>query len=91
MSDKEPREHLRYGDILAEERERLGYTQAEFAPLIGVKIQRMRALESSSGRLPSFALLTAMAVRGVDVNYLLRGRRAVAQDEVAISRPDEVR
>lgn len=75
MSCKERKEHRQYGDFLAEERERLGYTQAEFARLVDVSIQRLRALEASSGRLPCYVKLHNMAVRGVDLNYVLTGKR----------------
>lgn len=62
------------GYRIAEERERLGFTQAEFAQLLGIGIQKMRAIEQGSQRSLTVQLLTYLAVRGVDVNYVLAGQ-----------------
>ncbi len=59
---------------LLEERERLGKTQPEFGALAGVKKQAQLRYEKGE-RSPDAAYLAAAATHGVDVLYVLTGRR----------------
>ena len=59
---------------LREERERLGKTQPEFGALAGVKKQAQLRYEKGE-RSPDAAYLSAAASSGVDVLYVLTGRR----------------
>lgn len=74
-SDSFPADPRHYGWRIAEERERLGFTQAEFAALLAIDIQKMSAIEQGSQRPLTMQLMAYLAVRGVDVNYVLIGKR----------------
>ncbi len=62
------------GDRLREERERLGMSQAAFGELGGVKANAQGNYEKGD-RYPDAAYLAAVAVRGVDVLYVVTGQR----------------
>lgn len=62
------------GDRLRSERERLGLSQTEFGQSAGVGRKSQFNYESDE-RLPDAAYLAAVAGLGVDVRYVITGRR----------------
>lgn len=60
---------------LTEERERLGYTKAAFARLVGVSSEAMRLIEAGKSDFKA-SLLAASASAGADVQYILTGVRS---------------
>ncbi|MBU9247002.1 helix-turn-helix domain-containing protein [Burkholderia multivorans] len=66
-----------FAERLREERQRLGLNQTDFAAAGGVKRDAQQNYESGLRR-PDSAYLEAIAVRGVDVAYLLTGQRSAA-------------
>ena len=74
------------GIRLKEERERLGYTQPEFAEFAGAKKRTLIDWEKSVSS-PTAVQLSALSEIGVDVMYVLTGQRnAPVQAETRISR-----
>jgi len=65
------------GARLREEREALGVNQTDFAQIGGVQ-RRAQVNYEAGDRSPDAAYLAAVAEAGVDVLYVLTGRRAVA-------------
>ena len=63
-----------FGNRLREERERLGFTQQEFAEQAGIK-RVTQFLYEKEESFPSYRYLTAIAENGVDMHYLFFGRR----------------
>ncbi|MDN2695091.1 helix-turn-helix domain-containing protein [Janthinobacterium sp. SUN073] len=71
------------GEILKEERQRLGMNQEDFAAVGGLK-RRAQTLYEQDERAPDALYLRALAGIGVDVHYILTGERlqsAVTYDE----------
>ena len=71
------------GEILKEERQRLGMNQEDFAAVGGLK-RRAQTLYEQDERAPDALYLRALAAIGVDVHYILTGERlqsAVTSDE----------
>jgi|SRR5450830_394097 len=71
------------GEILKEERQRLGMNQEDFAAVAGLK-RRAQTLYEQDERAPDALYLRALAGIGVDVHYILTGERvqsAVTSDE----------
>ncbi|PIF12725.1 helix-turn-helix domain-containing protein [Janthinobacterium sp. 13] len=71
------------GEILKEERQRLGMNQEDFAAVGGLK-RRAQTLYEQDERAPDALYLRALAGIGVDVHYILTGERlqsAVTADE----------
>ncbi|WP_211461797.1 helix-turn-helix domain-containing protein [Collimonas silvisoli] len=71
------------GEILKEERQRLGMNQDDFAAVGGLK-RRAQTLYEQDERAPDALYLRALAAIGVDVQYILTGEKsssALAQDE----------
>ena len=71
------------GEILKEERQRLGMNQEDFAAVGGLK-RRAQTLYEQDERAPDALYLRALAGIGVDVHYILTGERlqsAVSSDE----------
>ncbi|WP_102292447.1 helix-turn-helix domain-containing protein [Janthinobacterium sp. AD80] len=71
------------GEILKEERQRLGMNQEDFAAVGGLK-RRAQTLYEQDERAPDALYLRALAGIGVDVHYILTGERlqsAVTSDE----------
>lgn len=71
------------GEILKEERQRLGMNQEDFAAVGGLK-RRAQTLYEQNERAPDALYLRALAGIGVDVHYILTGERlqsAVTSDE----------
>ena len=71
------------GEILKEERQRLGMNQDEFAAVGGLK-RRAQTLYEQDERAPDALYLRALAAIGVDVQYILTGEKsssALAKDE----------
>lgn len=62
---------------IAEERERLGLTQAELAAKLAIGKQKMRAIEAGSQRPLTMQLMGYLAHSGVDVHYVLIGQRVL--------------
>lgn len=72
-------------DRLREERERLGYNQADFGEVGGVKKLAQFNYEKGE-RSPDADYLAKIAVIGVDVVYLITGQRSVP---VALNKKEE--
>lgn len=71
------------GEVLKEERQRLGMNQDDFAAVGGLK-RRAQTLYEQNERAPDAVYLRALAAIGVDVYYILTGERlpsAVTSDE----------
>lgn len=83
--------NLPIGSRLSEERERLGFTQIDFAGVVGVSRKTQYNYESGE-RAPNTLYLSAIAAAGVDVNYILTGLRPHKVSEDApgyVLRPDQ--
>lgn len=65
------------GEILKEERQRLGMNQDDFAAVGGLK-RRAQTLYEQNERAPDALYLRALAGIGVDVNYILTGEKTQA-------------
>ncbi|YCH19854.1 helix-turn-helix domain-containing protein [Pseudomonas sp. D1-3] len=65
------------GDRLKEERQRLGLNQSDFAALAGVAKNSQLNYEKGE-RSPDAEYLAAIAEKGVDVLYVIAGRRTPA-------------
>jgi transcriptional regulator with XRE-family HTH domain len=68
------------GDRLREERERLGLSQAAFGDIGGVKANAQGNYEKGD-RFPDASYLAAVAIKGVDVLYVVTGNRVPAAAE----------
>jgi len=68
------------GSRLKEERKTLGLSQQEFAAIGGVEANAQGKYESGE-RAPRSDYLAALGVKGVDVLYLLSGRRTPLEFE----------
>lgn len=78
------------GDRLRQERKRLGWSQNEMGALGGVAANAQGKYESGD-RVPRADYLAALADAGVDVLYVLTGRRiARAEIDGALSKIDDV-
>ncbi|WP_415844677.1 helix-turn-helix domain-containing protein [Stutzerimonas zhaodongensis] len=66
---------MNIGERLKEERVRLGYNQADFAAIAGVAKTSQFNYEKGE-RSPDAAYLAAVAEKGVDVLYVVTGKRA---------------
>ena len=66
---------MSFGKRLAEERKRLGLKQAEFAELVGTDVPKQSLYENGRRELRA-AYLARLADAGVDVGYVLTGRRS---------------
>lgn len=64
------------GARLREERIRLGFSQTDFAALAGASKKSQIRYEADEGGGPDCAFLTAVAAAGVDVSYVVTGRRS---------------
>ena len=64
-----------FGARLKEERKRLGLRQAEFAALVGSDVPKQSLYENDRRELRA-AYLSRIAAAGVDVLYVLTGRRS---------------
>ncbi|MGN8344368.1 helix-turn-helix domain-containing protein [Pseudomonas sp. SMV71] len=71
------------GDRLKEERERLGFNQTEFAAKAGASKNSQYNYEKGE-RSPDASYLAAVADQGVDVLYVVTGRR-LSTDESQLS------
>lgn len=76
-----------YGERLRRERQRLGMTQGDFAALVGTDSQKQSLYETSKRELRG-DYLNAIAGAGVDVLFVLTGRRsggdALSPDEASL-------
>jgi transcriptional regulator with XRE-family HTH domain len=66
---------MTFGARLREERKRLGLKQAEFAALVGTDVPKQSLYENGHRSLRA-AYLARTAAAGVDVLYVLTGRRS---------------
>jgi transcriptional regulator with XRE-family HTH domain len=66
---------MSFGTRLAEERKRLGLKQAEFAKLVGTDVPKQSLYENNRRELRA-DYLARLAGAGVDVVYVLTGRRS---------------
>jgi transcriptional regulator with XRE-family HTH domain len=66
---------MTFGTRLKEERKRLGLKQAEFATLVGTDVPKQSLYENDHRALRA-AYLSRAAAAGVDVFYVLTGRRS---------------
>jgi transcriptional regulator with XRE-family HTH domain len=64
-----------FGIRLKEERKRLGFKQAEFAELVGSDVPKQSLYENDRRQLRA-AYLARTAAAGVDVRYVITGRRS---------------
>ncbi len=62
------------GKRIAEERKRLGWSQADFAKLVGVSFSSQRRYENET-RAPDTVYISALSTSGIDVGYVLSGKR----------------
>lgn len=74
------------GNRLREERDRVGMTQPVFAEAAGAKKRTLIDWEKGVSS-PTATQLEALAAIGVDVLYVLTGRRAPAANGLAVSEP----
>jgi transcriptional regulator with XRE-family HTH domain len=65
---------MSFGKRLAEERRRLGLKQAEFATLVGTNVPKQSLYENDKRELRA-AYLARLPAAGVDVVYVITGRR----------------
>ncbi|TNC77535.1 helix-turn-helix transcriptional regulator [Janthinobacterium lividum] len=65
------------GEILKEERQRLGMNQDDFAAVGGLK-RRAQTLYEQNERAPDALYLRALAAIGVDVSYILTGEKTLS-------------
>ena len=68
---------MRFGARLKEERKRLGCKQAEFAALVATDVPKQSLYENDKRELRA-PYLSRIAAAGVDVVYVLTGRRSEA-------------
>jgi transcriptional regulator with XRE-family HTH domain len=66
---------MTFGARLKEERKRLGFKQAEFAARVGRDVPKQSLYENNKRELRA-AYLSRIADEGVDVLYVLTGRRS---------------
>jgi transcriptional regulator with XRE-family HTH domain len=86
MTDKKEAVSPGFGARLREERMRLKLSQSDFAKLAGVQRLAQGQYEQEI-RTPSVKYLSAVVGAGADLNYLIHGRRPVAED----LSPDQLR
>jgi transcriptional regulator with XRE-family HTH domain len=67
-------QQVSFGTRLAEERKRLGLKQADFAKLVGTDVPKQSLYENDRRELRA-AYLARLPQAGVDVVYILTGRR----------------
>lgn len=77
------------GNRLREERDRVGMTQPVFAEAAGAKKRTLIDWEKGVSS-PTATQLEALAAIGVDVLYVLTGRRAPSANGLAVSEPGPV-
>lgn len=68
--------NLSIGIRIKEERERLGYTQGEFAELVNASRKSQMRWEQEGGPSPDAEALAIWSSEGVDVPYVLTGMRS---------------
>ena len=66
---------MSFGARLKEERKRLGHKQAEFAALVGTDVPKQSLYENDRRELRA-PYLSRIAAAGVDVVYVITGRRS---------------
>ena len=66
---------MSFGERLKEERKRLGFKQAEFASRVGRDVPKQSLYENNRRELRA-PYLSKIAEEGVDVVYVLTGRRS---------------
>jgi transcriptional regulator with XRE-family HTH domain len=66
---------MSFGTRLADERRRLGLKQAEFAALVGTNVPTQSLYEHDKRELRA-AYLARLAAAGIDIVYVLTGRRS---------------
>ena len=70
-----------FADRLRKERKKRGYTQQEMAAKIGIKRNNYTLIESGH-RNPTIKTLAALAVFGIDLNYLLTGENSLKKKRI---------
>jgi transcriptional regulator with XRE-family HTH domain len=75
------------GNRLKEERARIGITQEKMALAGGIQ-KRAQARYEAGERCPDGHYLSLIAELGIDVNYVLTGRRTAANNEDSFSSED---
>lgn len=75
---------MQSGERIKEERERLGFNQADFAALAEATRKTLFNWESGSAS-PNAAVLAAWAKHGLDVLYVVTGERLNAQPAVDVA------
>lgn len=71
---------------IRQERVKLVMTEKQLAEKLGIRWQRLRAIERGTGRPPSIVLIGSMGNSGMDIKYILLGERSITlkQDEAAL-------
>lgn len=64
------------GDRLKEIREQMGLTKTQFAQLANVSVSSQTNYEEKS-RVPSGEYLAALAEKGIDITYILTGKKTI--------------
>lgn len=77
------------GIRLREERERLGFSQAGFAEIVGAHRKSQGNYELGE-RMPDAAYLSAIAEKGADVLYILTGTRSAPVVPAAPALPTDL-
>ena len=77
-----------FGCLLQTERERLGFSQAQFAAMGGTKPRTLQDWERGAST-PSAEFLSKAAKFGLDVQYVLTGERAAARQHVVTAVEDD--
>lgn len=78
-----------FGCLLQAERERLGFSQGQFAAMGGTKTRTLQDWERGSST-PSAEFLSKAAKFGVDVQYVLTGERVPMRQHVVTAVEDDM-
>lgn len=70
------------GERIREERTRLRMTQGQFAQAAGASVRSVASWEANTAR-PKASVLAQLASSGIDVGYILNGRRSKVSGNVA--------
>jgi len=77
---------MSFGNRLREERQRLAQTQTALGEIGGVRVQAQRLYEQDK-RKPDSDYLAAVADAGVDVLYVITGKRIPSGDTLSAPPP----
>jgi transcriptional regulator with XRE-family HTH domain len=66
---------------IMQERVRKKMTRKELASSLGIRWQRLAAIEKGEGKKPDLVLLASMELEGLDVPYILTGKKTLLKPE----------